>query len=170
MKKAIFFLLMVSIGVNVFALEIKSNAFQNKGYIPAKHTCDAQDLSPALIWSDIPLNTKSFVLVCDDPDAPFGVWVHWVIFNIPADIDELKENISERELASLGIIRGRNSFKQLRYRGPCPPRGKPHRYFFKLYALDATLSLREGATKEQVTEAMKGHILAEAKTIGLYQH
>jgi len=160
---------MVSIGINVFALDIKSDAFANKGYIPDRYTCDAKNFSPALSWSDVPANAKSFVIVCDDLDAPFGTWVHWVVFNIPADMSGLKENISDQELFSSGIVRGENDFKKLGYGGPCPPKGKPHRYFFKLYALDATLSLEEGATKKDIINSMKGHILAEAKIVGLYQ-
>ena len=169
MRKVAFFLLMVSFGINVFALDIKSDAFVNKGYIPDRYTCDAKDFSPDLSWSGAPADTKSFVIICDDPDAPFGTWVHWVIFNIPGGMNELKENIGESELSSLGIIRGKNDFKKLDYCGPCLPKGKPHRYFFKLYALNTTLSLEEGATKKDIINSMKGHILAEAKIVGLYQ-
>ena len=169
MRRVIFFLMVLPISCNVLALEIKSDAFKDKGYIPGKYSCDAQNFSPALSWSQVPEGTKSFALICDDPDAPVGTWVHWVIFNIPKDTTGLKENISQNELSSLGIISGINDFKQLGYDGPCPPSGKPHRYFFKLYALDTTLSLGEGATNKQVVEAMKGHILAEAETIGFYQ-
>jgi len=164
-------LLLLAISVNgfSFALDIESDVFKSNGYIPDRYSCDAQDFSPALAWSDAPAAARSFALICDDPDAPFKVWVHWVIFNIPANTNRLKENISDEEMASLGIVQGINDFGSLGYRGPCPPQGKPHRYFFKLYALDSTLSLEEGATKSQLIEAMQGHIIAESKIVASYQ-
>jgi hypothetical protein len=152
-----------------FCLEIKSNAFENGDFIPSKYTCEGQDISPPLFWSDVPKGTKSFAIICDDPDAPFGVWVHWVIFNIPQDKRELEEGFPKKGLLPGKIIQGRNDFGKIGWGGPCPPSGKPHRYVFKLYALDTILSLEEGATKEELIEAMKGHILAETKLIGIYQ-
>jgi len=169
MKAVIFFIIAVTFSLRALALEIKSSAFENKGYIPDRYTCDAQGFSPLLSWKDAPPKTKSFVLVCDDPDAPFKTWVHWVAFNIPSDLKELKENISPEELTALGVIEGLNDFGTVGYKGPCPPKGKAHRYFFSLYALDTVLTLPKGATKSEVIEVMKGHILAEAKITGLYQ-
>lgn len=172
LKKHICFLLFLGLAfssVQAFGLDIESSVFESGGYIPDRYTCDAQDFSPAIAWSDVPDDTKSFVLICDDPDAPFKVWVHWALFNIPVKIRELKENISDSELSSLGIVKGINDFGTLGYRGPCPPQGKPHRYFFKLYALDVNLSLEEGATKSELIAAMQGHIIAEAKIVASYQ-
>ncbi|MCF7907428.1 MAG: YbhB/YbcL family Raf kinase inhibitor-like protein [Candidatus Omnitrophica bacterium] len=150
-------------------MDIESDAFKNGGYIPDRYTCDAQDFSPVLSWSNAPQATKSFALIVDDPDASFKVWVHWVIFNIPAETSKLKENITIDELSSLGIVQGTNDFEVLDYRGPCPPQGKPHRYSFKLYALDMKLSLEEGATKSELIKAIQGHIIAETKIVVSYQ-
>ena len=169
MKKILFFLIIISFCTNTFALEIKSEGFKQKGYIPDRYSCDAQDFSPSLSWSQVPQGTKSLAIVCDDPDAPFKIWVHWVIFNIPSDVSSLEENISKEKLNELSVVEGLNDFGRLGYNGPCPPAGKPHRYFFTLYALDTTLSLEEGVGKKELVEAMQGHILAETKVIGLYQ-
>ena len=152
-----------------FALTVKSDAFENNGYIPDRYSCDAQDFSPALSWDEVPSGTKSFALICEDPDAPFKIWTHWVIFNIPADSRSLKENITVEELKQLGIVQGKNDFGSLGYKGPCPPQGKPHRYVFNLYALDTVLSSEEGVDKGQLITAMQGHIIAESKTIASYQ-
>ena len=152
-----------------FSFELQSEVFKNKGYIPDRYTCDAQDFSIPLSWSGIPENAKSLVLICDDPDAPFKIWVHWVAFNIPPEAGGLKEDISKKELAELSIIEGINDFGKVGYQGPCPPPGKVHRYSFRLYALDTTLALEEGASKKDVIEVMQGHIIAEAKLVGLYQ-
>lgn len=169
MKAVILIIIAVTFSIKALALEIKSSAFENKGYIPDRYTCDAQGFSPLLSLKDAPPKTKSFVLIADDPDAPFKTWVHWVMFNIPSDLKELKENISQEELTALGVIEGLNDFGTVGYKGPCPPPGKAHRYFFSLYALDTVLTLPKKATKSEVIEAMKGHILAEAKLTGLYQ-
>jgi len=169
MKKIIFFIIASIISVNAFALDIKSGAFENKGYIPDRYTCDAQNFSPYVYWKDIPSKAKSLVLICDDPDAPFKIWVHWVVFNIPVKVKEFKENIGREGIKALEAVEGLNDSGILGYKGPCPPAGKAHRYIFSLYALDITLNLKEGATKNEVVEAMKGHIIAEAKTTGLYQ-
>tara|TARA_B100000315_G_C14375944_1_gene495169 strand:- start:68 stop:583 length:516 start_codon:yes stop_codon:yes gene_type:complete len=169
MKKILFFLIIISFCTNTFALEIKSEVFKQKGYIPDRYSCDAQDFSPSLSWSQVPQGTKSLAIICDDPDAPFKIWVHWVIFNIPSGISSLEENISKEKLNELSAVEGLNDFGRLGYNGPCPPAGKPHRYFFTLYALDTTLSLEEGVGKKELVEAMQGHILAETKVIGLYQ-
>ncbi|MBI3896232.1 MAG: YbhB/YbcL family Raf kinase inhibitor-like protein [Acidobacteria bacterium] len=148
---------------------LTTNAFQTDGMVPKKFTCDGPDVSPPLEWSGSPPGTQSFGLIADDPDAPGGTWVHWVIYNLPAAAQALPEGIpKETELAD-GARQGRNDFRKIGYGGPCPPPGPAHRYFFKLYALDAKLSLRPGATKSELEGAMKGHILAEASLIGRYQ-
>jgi|GEM_PF-1173220 len=169
MKKIISFLLIVFMAHTAFAFELGSEVFENKGYIPDRYTCDAQDFSPPLSWSDIPENAKSLVLICDDSDASFKIWVHWVAFNILPEAGGLKEGISKEELAELSIVEGTNDFGKVGYRGPCPPSGKAHRYSFRLYALDTTLALEEGVSKKDVIETMQGHIIAEAKLAGRYQ-
>ncbi len=151
------------------ALELKTAAFRDGGAIPKKFTCDGGDASPRLEWNNPPAGTKSFALVVDDPDAPSGTWVHWVAFNLPAEARALPEAVPRGEPIQGGGSQGRNDFPQLGYGGPCPPPGKPHRYFFKLYALDAPLNLQPGATKGDVERAMQGHVLAKAQLIGRYQ-
>lgn len=149
-------------------MEIKTSAFRNEEMIPAIYTCDGKNISPSLQWSGQPAGTKSFALICDDPDAPAGTWVHWVMFDIPETVRELPENISrQEEIAGLGK-NGKNSWPHFGYDGPCPPSGI-HRYYFKLYALDAMLNLKPGLTKEQLLKAMKGHVLAEAQVMGKYK-
>ncbi len=169
MKKIISFLLVTFMAQAAFAFEFQSEVFEHKGYIPDRYTCDAQDFSPPLGWSDLPEKTKSLVLICDDPDASFKIWVHWVVFNILPETKGLKEGISKEELAKLSIIEGMNDFGKVGYQGPCPPSGKAHRYSFRLYALDDVLALEEGVSKKDIIEAMQGHIIAEAKLVGLYQ-
>jgi len=149
-------------------MEIKSTVFKHGEMIPAKYTCDGVNVSPALSWMNFPKDTKSFALICDDPDAPMGTWVHWVIYDIPVSITQLPENVApQRELAQ-GGKQGTNDFRKIGYGGPCPPGGE-HRYYFKLYALDRMTDLKSGATKEQLLKAMKGHILAEAQLMGKYR-
>ena len=152
-------------------MEIKSAAFKNNEFIPAKYTCQGQDISPDLIFSDIPKEAKSLVLICDDPDAPMGTWDHWVVFNMPAATSLLPENIGGLQTFAYSSFRyGKNSSGENGYGGPCPPPGKAHRYFFKLYALDVPeLKLKDNARKKDVEEATKGHILAQAQLIGLYK-
>jgi Raf kinase inhibitor-like YbhB/YbcL family protein len=147
--------------------EITSSAFAPQASIPQKYTCDGQDVSPPLSWSDPPQGTESFALICDDPDAPVGTWVHWVLFNIPADRRALSENIPPQDQLSDGSLHGRNGWRRRDYGGPCPPSGT-HRYFFKLYALDTSLALEAGATKKDVLSAMEGHILGQAELVGTY--
>jgi len=151
------------------AMELKSSAFQSGATIPRKHTCDADDVSPRLSWSNVPAGAKTFSLIVDDPDAPGGTWVHWVIYDLPADAKELAEAVSKTETLANGGKQGLNDFRRVGYGGPCPPAGKPHRYFFKLYALDASTNLNPRATKQQLLAAMKGHILGEAELIGRYK-
>ena len=149
-------------------MEIKSLSFNQGDMIPARYTCDGRNISPPLTWSGAPADAKSFALISDDPDAPSGTWVHWVIFNIPAKVNSLPENVSrEEEVAGLGK-NGKNSFGRIGYDGPCPP-GGTHRYYFKLYALDSILKLKLTATKEGLLKAMKGHVLAEAQVMGRYK-
>jgi Raf kinase inhibitor-like YbhB/YbcL family protein len=147
---------------------IASPAFTEGSMLPAKYTCDGQDISPPLEWKNVPAGTKSLALIHDDPDAPMGTWVHWVAYNIPPNITKLDENVKPEKVFKNGMRQGNNDWPKIGYGGPCPPSGT-HRYYFKLYALDTMLDLRPGATKTQVLQAMKGHILAEAQLIGKYQ-
>jgi Raf kinase inhibitor-like YbhB/YbcL family protein len=170
MNKLIFVLTLIILmgtGGGVMAFEIKSSAFAENGAIPSKYTCDGLDISPPLSWKDAPAGTKSFALISDDPDAPVGTWVHWVMWNIPAAAASLKEGIDKSSSLSDGTKQGISDFKRPGYGGPCPP-GGTHRYFFKLYALDTTLDLPENTTKAQLEKAMKGHILGQTQIIGTY--
>jgi Raf kinase inhibitor-like YbhB/YbcL family protein len=144
-------------------MKLTCSAFAECATIPTRYTADGADVSPPLQWNATPAGTASFALICDDPDAPRGTWVHWVLFNLPADLRELPEGVA-RDVGREGM----NDFKSLGYGGPSPPKGKPHRYFFKLYVLDAMLELPEGATKAQLEHAMKGHVLASAQIMGTY--
>ena len=149
-------------------MEITSSSFVHEDMIPAKYTCDGQNISPPLAWSGAPKETKSFALICDDPDAPAGTWVHWVIFDIPSNINFLPEKVAKQEeIAGLGK-NGKNSSRRYGYDGPCPPSGT-HRYYFKLYALDKMLNLKAGLSKEELLSAMKNHVLAEAQIMGRYK-
>ena len=151
------------------AIHLACSAFAEGAPIPAKYTCDGPNLSPPLTWRDVPANTRSFALICDDPDAPAGVWVHWVLYNLPPATLELAEGLPTTESIPGGGKQGVNDFRRLGYGGPCPPRGNPHRYFFKLYALDVELSLPSRATKQDVVRGMQGHILAEGQLMGTYR-
>ncbi len=155
-------------GGTAMAFEMTSSAFQQEKMIPAKYTCDGEDLSPALTWSSPPEGTASFALVCDDPDAPVGIWIHWVIYNIPAESRGLAEAVPKKERLPDDTIQGISDFKRIGYGGPCPPSGT-HRYYFKLYALDRKLDLPPGATKKSLLHAMGGHILGEAVLMGRYK-
>ncbi len=149
-------------------IELSSSAFGEGVNIPQQYTDDGKNVSPPLRWADPPQETKSFALICDDPDAPRGTWVHWVLFNLPADQRELAEGVPDKDEIDGGARQGKNDFGNIGYGGPAPPPGKPHRYFFKLYALDTTLDLTPGAAKSQVVAAMKGHVLAEGQLTGRY--
>lgn len=151
------------------AMEIRSSAFQNGGDIPTKYTCDGTDLSPPLKWENPPSGTKAFALIADDPDAPAGTWVHWVIYDLPAEAKELAKGTPASESLVSGAKQGMNDFRKIGYGGPCPPPGPAHRYFFTLYALDAETKLKPRATKQQLLSAIKGHILAEAQLMGRYK-
>jgi Raf kinase inhibitor-like YbhB/YbcL family protein len=150
------------------SLELKSPDFAAGSTIPKQFTCEGADISPALAWNAPPLATQSFALIADDPDAPVGTWVHWVIFNLPANLRNLSQNFPKSEQSADGSLQGRNDFGKIGYGGPCPPSGKPHRYFFKLYALDAKLNLKPGVFKKDLERAMQGHILAQGEYMGRY--
>lgn len=159
---------MIRKGGNFMAIKITSPFFDQGGMIPAEYTCDGKDISPALEWSGIPENAKSLALICDDPDAPAGEWVHWVIFNIPATATGLPENVPPHEVLERGARHGLNDFRKFGYGGPCPPSGT-HRYFFKIFALDIEIDLPPGATKNDLVRAMKGHIVSKGELIGRYK-
>lgn len=148
---------------------LSSPVFKEGDMIPREHTCEGKDVSPALQWKGVPEKTQAFALICDDPDAPAGTWVHWVIWNIPAEASGLPEAVDKKEELKDGTRQGKNDFGRIGYGGPCPPRGPAHRYFFKLYALDKKLDLRPGARKPELLKAMEGHILAEAVLMGKYK-
>jgi Raf kinase inhibitor-like YbhB/YbcL family protein len=143
-------------------MKLSSPAFSEGGSIPKKHTCDGDNVSPQLLWGETPEATRSLALIVDDPDSPSGDFVHWVLFNIPAAFNELREGVQ-----SVGVP-GANSYRKISYNGPCPPRGPAHRYFFKLYALDQLLRLHPGASKGELESAMQGHILERAQLMGRY--
>jgi hypothetical protein len=149
-------------------MEIKSSAFKAGESIPPKYTCDNIDVSPHLEWSKVPDSTKTFALIVDDPDAPSGTYVHWVMFNIPGNQRELPENIPTTETLENGTIQGMNDFGKIGYGGPCPP-GGTHRYYFKLYALDAELDAKPAITKKELLKAMDIHVLEEAELMGRYK-
>ena len=153
----------------VRAMALQSSAFQTGADIPKKHTCDANDVSPPLAWNSPPPGARALALIADDPDAPVGTWVHWVIYDLPAETRELAEAIAKTEILENGAKQGTNDFHRVGYGGPCPPPGPPHRYFFKLYALDATTGLKPRATKQSLLDAIKGHVLAEAQLVGRYK-
>ena len=149
-------------------MKMSSASFSAGEMIPKKFSCDGLDVSPKLSWTEPPAKTQSFALIMDDPDAPAGTWVHWVLFDLPADTRELAEGVAKQEQLANGARQGRNDFGKIGYGGPCPPPGNAHRYFFKLYALNAKLNLKAGATKADAEGVMKGHILAHAELIGKY--
>ncbi len=150
-----------------FALH--TTAFDAGGGIPKKYTCDGADVSPALNWNDAPTGAQSFALIADDPDAPVGTWTHWILWDIPAKATALPEGVPKVEEPGDGARQGGNDFKRIGYGGPCPPAGKPHRYFFKLYALDAKLDIKPGASRSELERAIKGHVLAQAELMGTYK-
>jgi Raf kinase inhibitor-like YbhB/YbcL family protein len=150
-------------------MQLTSSAFSEGQEIPAKYTCDGENVSPPLKWSGAPAETKSFALIADDPDAPVGTWVHWVLFDLAGTTTELPAAIAKGQYVAGGARQGLNDFKHLGYGGPCPPGGKPHRYFFKIYALDRMLDLKPGATKKEVERALDKHTLAQGQLMGLYK-
>jgi Raf kinase inhibitor-like YbhB/YbcL family protein len=150
------------------AFAISSAAFPNGGDIPKKFTCDGADVSPELSWIDPPSGTQSFVLIVDDPDAPVGTWTHWVLFDLTAATTSLAEGVNKIDELPGGERQGRNDFRKIGYNGPCPPPGKPHRYFFKIYALKEKLDLKPGASRQEVEQGMKSLVLAQAEWMGKY--
>jgi len=153
----------------VVAMELKSTAFSDGQYIPSEYTSQGQDISPELTWTGIPEATKNFVLICDDPDAPVGTWVHWVIYDIPPGVNSLAENVPKIARLPNGIKQGKNDFGNIGYGGPMPLPGKPHRYLFKLYALDTELDLVPNLTKQEVLNRIQAHIIDQAQLMGLYK-
>lgn len=149
-------------------LQVSSSAFREGETIPRQYTCDGEDLSPPLAWSGVPGGTRSIALIADDPDAPVGTWVHWVLYDIPPDLTELPGGVAKSPLVAGVGTHGRNDFRRTGYGGPCPPPGKPHRYYFKLYALDTTLNLGSNATKKDLERNMQDHILAQGQLMGTY--
>lgn len=150
------------------AFSLSSSAFPAAGSIPSRYSCKGDDMSPALQWKDAPASTAVFAVVMDDPDAPAGVWVHWVMWNLPSSATALQEGVAKDDPGADGSRQGRNSFGKIGYNGPCPPPGQTHRYFFRLYALDSKLSLAPGADRSQLDAAMKGHVLAQAEYMGTF--
>lgn len=146
-----------------------SPAFASNQPIPQQYTGQGDDVSPPLQWSGAPPQTKCFALICEDPDAPLGTFIHWVMFNIPPAQVVLGENVAKTGSLKDGSRQGKNSFGNIGYNGPMPPPGKPHRYYFKVYALDTTLDLGAGVGKKDLLHAMKGHVLAEGELMGTYQ-
>lgn len=151
------------------AMKLVSTAFAEGRPIPADYTCDGRNISPPLKWSGAPPGTRSLVLICDDPDAPGGVWTHWVIHGLPGNMTELPEGVPAVENPPTGGKQGKNSFKHIGYGGPCPPSGKAHRYFFKIYALDDDISPGPNASRADLLRVIHGHVIAEGELMGTYQ-
>ena len=149
-------------------MNLFSSAFNEGGMIPQKYTCDDADISPPLSWQNIPEGTKSLALICDDPDAPIGIWVHWVLFNMPPELNQLPENVPAERKLSNGTRQGINDFRKIGYGGPCPP-GGTHRYFFKLYALNKIIDFPSDPSKSDLEKAMSGHILSQCQLMGKYK-
>ncbi|MDD5542542.1 MAG: YbhB/YbcL family Raf kinase inhibitor-like protein [Acidobacteriia bacterium] len=154
---------------NTSKLRLTSTAFQNNASIPVRFTCDGSNVSPSLQWADPPAGTRTFALITEDPDAPMGTFGHWVVYNIPPDSRGLPEGHSSAAGKTAATVVGRNDFGQSGYGGPCPPPGSAHRYFFRLYALDTTLSLGQGARRSELLKALQGHILADGNLMGTYK-
>jgi len=151
------------------SMALSSPSFSNGGDIARKFTCDGADLSPQLAWNEPPAGTKSFALLVDDPDAPVGNWNHWTLWNLPPSARGLPEGMSKEARLPDGSQQGLNDFRKTGYNGPCPPAGKPHRYYFKLFALDGKLDLKAGVSKRELEDAMKSHILAQAESMGRFK-
>lgn len=149
-------------------MKVTSSAFEEGAMIPKKYTCDAVDISPPLKWSNVPEGAKTIAIICDDPDAPVGTWVHWVLFNLPASINELPEDIPPDKILKNEAKQGKSDFGRIGYGGPCPP-GGTHRYYFKVYALTKGLNLEPGITKSDLLKAMEGNILSEGQLMGRYK-
>ena len=150
----------------IMELTVLSAAFTMGAAIPQKYCCTT--ISPPLAWSQVPPGTKSITVICDDPDAPSGDWVHWVLFNLPPDTQKLEEAVPSKPQLPNGAIQGTTDYGRSGYDGPCPPPGRPHRYFFKVFALNTKLALDSSATKADLLEAMEGHILAQGQLMGKF--
>ena len=150
-------------------MQLTSTAFSEGESIPSKYTCDGENISPPLSWTGVPAGTKSLALIVDDPDAPAGIWVHWVLYDLAATTTELPQGLPKSQYIPGGAKQGLNDFKHLGYGGPCPPAGKAHRYYLKLYALDRVLELKPGATKKEVERAIEKHTLAHGQLMGAYK-
>jgi Raf kinase inhibitor-like YbhB/YbcL family protein len=155
-------------GGRAMSLTIKTKAFLEGEMIPTKYTCDGDDVSPGLTWTGAPEATQSLTLIADDPDAPVGTWTHWIIWNIPPETAALFDGVPKENTLKDGARQGYNDFKRIGYGGPCPPPGKPHRYFFRLYAMDSKLDAKAGVSRNELERAMKGHVLAQAELMGKY--
>jgi hypothetical protein len=153
---------------NPETMTVKSRAFSQDQLIPKTYTCDGPDLSPPLEWSKPPNGTKSLALLCEDPDAPGGMWVHWVVWGLPADSTALPEALTNDRILSSEARQGKNDSGRIGYGGPCPPPGKPHRYFFRIYALNTTIQLEPGATRKDLLAAIEGHIVGQGELMGRY--
>ena len=156
-------------GPSASGFRMESAAFKEGAGIPVRFTCEGEDVSPALTWSGAPAGTRSFALIVEDPDAPGGVWTHWVVYNLHAQTKAMDENQPKQAQLPNGGLQGLSSFGRVGYGGPCPPPGPAHRYFFRLYALDVVLPLESGASKQKVIDAMKGHILGQALLMGRFK-
>lgn len=173
-KICLYFLIFLNVlnnvkGKTMSIIKITSNNFENNQTLPIDQTCDGRNISPQLSWGNVPTATKSFSIICDDPDAPSRTWVHWVIFNIPAQETSLAEHVTTDKQLANGALQGINDFGKIGYGGACPPQGHgTHRYFFKIYALDTKLDLQPGITKQELEQAMQGHILATGELVGIY--
>ncbi len=150
-------------------LIILSSSFENEGSIPGRYTCEGEDISPEIRWQDIPGGVKSLALICDDPDAPGGDFVHWVVFNIPPESNGLPEAVTVSDIQNIGAISGVTHYGRSGYGGPCPPRGSTHHYHFKLYGLDIILEEEENMTKYNLLKKMEGHIIAKGEIVGLFE-
>ncbi len=155
--------------VKTMEIKLTSTAFKEGENIPSKYTCEGVNISPELKWKDSIKEARTYAIILDDPDAPGGDFVHWVIYNIPSNIYELHEDITPTRNIPDEVMQGTNSFGRIGYRGPCPPEGNAHRYFFRIYALDTALHLKDGAEKYQLEKAMQGHIIAQGKLMGMYK-
>ena len=156
-------------GDNTSRLEVTSSALETGTPIPRRFTCDGENVSPPLSWSNVPVETKSFAMIAEDPDAPKGTFVHWVLYNLPADSTALKPGVPTDERLDSGASQGVNGAGRIGFTGPCPPRGPAHRYFFRVYALDIRLNLDVTPAAADLRAAMKGHVLAEGGLMGTYQ-
>lgn len=168
MKKILLVIALSCTACSAFALEITSTAFKHTTEIPDAYTCTGSNTSPELTWAHAPAGTKTFVLICEDPDAPFGTWTHWIVYNIPENMTTLIENFALTNTET-NIRQGINDFGEKTYGGPCPPPSNPHRYFFRLYALNCSLTLDKEPSRKDILQAIEGHILAETKIVGTYK-